>query len=202
MPLAELVDYIDWSPFFSTWELTGKFPAILDDDRFGAAARALYDDARAMLGRIVAENWFAARGVVGLWPANAEGDDILIYADEARAKPVATLHTLRQQLESRDGRANVALADFVAPRHSGIAGLYRRLHRHRRHRRGPVADRFKRRQRRLLVHHGQSAGGPARGSLRRAPARQGAARTTGATAGESLAPHELLAETSNTMLYQ
>jgi 5-methyltetrahydrofolate--homocysteine methyltransferase len=120
-PLADLVPYIDWSPFFSTWELTGKFPAILHDGKYGPAALALYDDARAMLGRIVAEKWFTARGVAGFWPANAEGDDIIVYADEARERPVATLHTLRQQLARREGRANVALADFIAPRSTGIA---------------------------------------------------------------------------------
>ena len=120
-PLADLVPYIDWSPFFSTWELTGKYPAILNDDKYGAAARALFGDAKAMLDRIIRENWFAARGVVGFWPANAEGDDIDVYADEARDQPIATLHTLRQQLARREGRANVALADFIAPRSSGIA---------------------------------------------------------------------------------
>src|SRR5499427_3522909 len=104
-PLADLVPYIDWSPFFSTWELTGKYPAILEDDKYGAAARALFDDAKALLDLIIRENWFAARGVVGFWPANAEGDDILVYADEARDKPIATLHTLRQQLARREGRA-------------------------------------------------------------------------------------------------
>ena len=119
--IADLVPYIDWSPFFSTWELAGKFPAILNDDKFGAAARALYDDARAMLGRIIDENWFSARGVAGFWPANANGDDILVYSDEARRTPLVTLHTLRQQLARREGRANVALADFLAPRDSGIA---------------------------------------------------------------------------------
>ena len=120
-PLAELIDYIDWTPFFATWELTGKFPAILDDAKYGAAARSLYDDAQAMLQRIAAERWFRASAVVGFWPANAEGDDILVYADEARATPIAVLHTLRQQLTRREGRANVALADFVAPRASGLA---------------------------------------------------------------------------------
>ena len=120
-PLADLVPYIDWSPFFSTWELTGKYPAILEDDKYGAAARALFDDAKALLDRIIRENWFAAGGVAGFWPANAEGDDIQVYADEARDRPIATLHTLRQQLARREGRANVALADFVAPRSSGIA---------------------------------------------------------------------------------
>jgi 5-methyltetrahydrofolate--homocysteine methyltransferase len=119
--LAELVPYIDWSPFFSTWELTGKYPAILDDDKYGAAARALFDDAQAMLGRILGERWFDARAVAGFWPANAQGDDILVYADESRTAPVAVLHTLRQQLARRDGRANVALSDFIAPRASGIA---------------------------------------------------------------------------------
>ena len=120
-PLAELIEYIDWTPFFSTWELTGKFPAILDDDKFGVAARALYHDAREMLDKIVAERWFRAAAVVGLWPANSCGDDILVFADEARQQPIAMLHTLRQQLARREGRANVALADFVAPRESGVA---------------------------------------------------------------------------------
>jgi 5-methyltetrahydrofolate--homocysteine methyltransferase len=115
-PVKELIDYIDWTPFFSTWELSGKFPAILDDKKFGEAARALYDDAQSMLRRIVEESWFKAGGVVGFWPANSEGDDLLVYADETRGAPIATLHTLRQQLSKREGRHNVALADFVAPR--------------------------------------------------------------------------------------
>jgi 5-methyltetrahydrofolate--homocysteine methyltransferase len=118
-PIAELIDYIDWSPFFSTWELTGKFPAILDDDKFGEAARSLYDDAQAMLRKIVDERWFKAAGIVGFWPANSEGDDINVFADEARQAPAHVLHTLRQQLARREGRANVALADFVAP--AGVA---------------------------------------------------------------------------------
>ena len=120
-PVAELIDFIDWTPFFQTWELAGKFPAILDDAKVGEVARSLYDDARAMLEKIVKENWFKASAVVGFWPANAQGDDILIYGDETRAKPIATLHTLRQQLSKREGRANAALADFVAPRDSGLA---------------------------------------------------------------------------------
>jgi len=120
-PLVELIDFIDWTPFFAAWELTGKFPAILDDARVGAAARSLYDDARAMLDRIVAGRWFSAHAVLGFWPANALDDDILLYADESRSVPMATLHTLRQQLSKREGRANRALADFIAPRASGIA---------------------------------------------------------------------------------
>jgi len=99
----------------------GKYPAILDDATVGPAARSLFDDAQAMLRRIAQERWFRAAAVVGLWPANAEGDDILIFADEARGQPTAVLHTLRQQLARREGRANVALADFVAPRASGLA---------------------------------------------------------------------------------
>jgi len=118
-PIAELIDYIDWSPFFATWELNGKFPAILDDAKAGEAARALYADAREMLRRIVEERWFRAAAVIGFWPAQARGDDIELFADEERRKPLAVLHTLRQQLARREGRANVALADFVAP--AGVA---------------------------------------------------------------------------------
>ena len=115
-PVSELVETIDWSPFFSTWELTGKYPAILDDKVVGEAARSLYDDARKMLDQIIAQKWFRASAVVGFWPANSLGDDIGVFADKARAQPLATLHTLRQQLTRREGRANVALADFVAPK--------------------------------------------------------------------------------------
>jgi 5-methyltetrahydrofolate--homocysteine methyltransferase len=120
-PVKELIDYIDWTPFFSTWELSGKFPAILDDAKFGQAARPLYEDARAMLDKIVEERWFRASAVFGFWPANADGDDVLIYGDEVRDEPIAVLHSLRQQLAKREGRANTALADFIAPRNSGLA---------------------------------------------------------------------------------
>ncbi|MBI4273676.1 MAG: cobalamin B12-binding domain-containing protein, partial [Rhizobiales bacterium] len=120
-PLAELVDYIDWSPFFATWELTGKFPAILDDEKVGPAARGLYDDARAMLKRIVGEGWFCASAVVGFWPAHAAGDDIAVFAGADCSERIATLHGLRQQLARREGRANVAIADFIAPGDSGLS---------------------------------------------------------------------------------
>jgi 5-methyltetrahydrofolate--homocysteine methyltransferase len=120
-PLAELREVIDWSPFFATWELTGKFPAILDDAKYGPAARSLFVDAQAMLDRIVAGNSLRASAAFGFWPANSEGDDLLLFADEHRTAPSAVLHTLRQQLVRRAGRANVALADFVAPRASGVA---------------------------------------------------------------------------------
>jgi len=118
--LAELVPYIDWTPFFQTWELAGRFPAILDDAKVGEAARSLYADARNMLERIVRQKWFTARAVIGFWPANAEGDDIAVYADETRTTKIATLHTLRQQLEKREGRFNAALSDFIAPRATGV----------------------------------------------------------------------------------
>jgi 5-methyltetrahydrofolate--homocysteine methyltransferase len=114
-PVTELVDTIDWSPFFATWELTGKFPAILDDAKVGEAARTLYDDARNMLREIVERRWFRASAVVGFWPAHSSGDDIQVFADASRGEPLAVLHTLRQQLARREGRANVALADFIAP---------------------------------------------------------------------------------------
>jgi 5-methyltetrahydrofolate--homocysteine methyltransferase len=119
-PVAELVDYIDWTPFFQTWELSGKYPAILDDKKFGEAARALFDDAQSMLRRIVEEKWFKAAAVLGFWPANSEGDDIVVFGNDERTQTLATFHTLRQQLSKREGRHNVALSDFVAPRASGI----------------------------------------------------------------------------------
>jgi 5-methyltetrahydrofolate--homocysteine methyltransferase len=118
--LAELAEYIDWTPFFQTWELTGRFPAILDDPKVGEVARSLYDDARKMLDLIVKENWFKAQATIGFWPANADGDDIMVYADDSREQRIATFHTLRQQLEKREGRFNSALSDFIAPVASGI----------------------------------------------------------------------------------
>jgi len=121
--LKELVQYIDWSPFFSTWELNGRFPAILDDNKVGAEARRLYADAQELLARIVEERWLTANAVVGFWPANAIGDDIELYTDETREKRLAVLHTLRQQI-ARDptrNRPHTALADFVAPRDTGLA---------------------------------------------------------------------------------
>jgi len=121
--LAELVTRVDWGPFFQTWELAGRFPDILDDATVGEAARSLYADAQAMLQRIVGEKWLTARGVIGLWPANTVGeDDIEVFTDEGRSGVLATIHTLRQQMaRDRADRANRALADFVAPRESGVA---------------------------------------------------------------------------------
>ncbi|HWU17633.1 MAG TPA: methionine synthase [Devosia sp.] len=113
--LETLAKYIDWTPFFQTWELKGRYPAILQDEKQGEAARQLFADAQKMLEQIIAEKWFHPRAVVGFWPANAVGDDIRLYEDEGRADELATLFTLRQQLSKRDGKPNMALSDFVAP---------------------------------------------------------------------------------------
>ena len=114
--LADLVPYIDWTPFFQTWELKGRYPAILNDEKQGAAARSLFADAQNMLARIVEERWFEPRAAVGFWPASRKGDDIQLYEDDEHARPLATFHSLRQQLLRRDGKPNVALADFCGPR--------------------------------------------------------------------------------------
>jgi 5-methyltetrahydrofolate--homocysteine methyltransferase len=120
-PLGELVEYIDWSPFFQTWELSGSYPKILHDPVVGDAARKLFAEAQEMLGRIVQENWVVANGVFGLFPAaQVNDDDIEIYADERRAAPLMTWRNLRQQNVKPTGRANLCLADFVAPKASGV----------------------------------------------------------------------------------
>ena len=113
--LEELARFIDWTPFFQTWELKGRYPALLDDPAQGEAARALFADAQAMLKRIIDEAWFAPRAVVGFWPAAGVGDDIRLFDTDAREREIATFFTLRQQLAKRDARPNVALADFVGP---------------------------------------------------------------------------------------
>jgi len=118
--LAELARYIDWTPFFQTWELRGRYPAILEDEKQGEAARALWADAQSMLKKIIDEKWFRPRAVIGFWPAGAVGDDIRLFTDESRSQELETFYTLRQQLSKRDGRPNVALSDFVAPVTSGV----------------------------------------------------------------------------------
>ncbi|MGY6632475.1 MAG: methionine synthase [Alkalilacustris sp.] len=117
--LAEIARYIDWTPFFQSWELKGVYPRILEDETVGEAARNLFSDAQSMLQRIIGEAWFTPRAVVGFWPANAVGDDIRLFDGPDRRTPLATLHTLRQQLPRRGGKPNIALADFVGP--EGIA---------------------------------------------------------------------------------
>jgi 5-methyltetrahydrofolate--homocysteine methyltransferase len=117
--LAEIARYIDWTPFFHTWEMRGVYPKILEDEKKGEAARALFADAQEMLDKIIAERWFTPRAVVGFWPANATGDDIRLFTDANREDTLATLHTLRQQTSKRGNRPNVALSDFVAPEGRG-----------------------------------------------------------------------------------
>ena len=113
--LATLVDYIDWSPFFQTWELSGRYPKILNDNLVGKEAQNLFNDAQAMLKQIVDEKWLTARAVIGFFPANSQGDDIVLYTDDKRTEVLETLHHLRQQNIKAPGQANYCLADFVAP---------------------------------------------------------------------------------------
>ncbi len=118
-PLEKLVDYIDWTPFFKSWELAGSYPKILDDEVVGEQARKLFEDAKAMLAQIVEERWLTARAVFGLFPANGVGDDTELYTDENREQVLLTLHHLRQQTEKPEGRPHQSLGDFIAPRETG-----------------------------------------------------------------------------------
>ncbi|WP_420479402.1 methionine synthase [Brevundimonas sp. FT23028] len=112
--LQDLADHIDWTPFFASWELIGRYPLILEDEIVGEAAQDLFRDAQAMLKRIIDERWFTARGVVGFWPANARGDDIVVWTDESRTVEAARFHGLRQQIAKSNGKPNLCLSDFVA----------------------------------------------------------------------------------------
>jgi 5-methyltetrahydrofolate--homocysteine methyltransferase len=120
--LATLAEYIDWSPFFHTWELRGRYPAIFDDPAHGPQARELFDDARALLDRIVKEELLHARGVFAFWPANNVGDDVRLFTDATRAAPLATFHFLRQQMQKPAGQYNHALSDYIAPAGPGHLG--------------------------------------------------------------------------------
>ncbi|MDP3903755.1 MAG: methionine synthase [Methylococcaceae bacterium] len=120
-PLDTLVWYIDWTPFFQTWEMAGSYPKILDDKVVGVEARKLFEDAQVMLKKIITEEWLTARAVVGFFPANSEGDDVLVYTDESRQKVFEILHHLRQQNIKAPGRPNYCLSDFIAPVDSGKA---------------------------------------------------------------------------------
>jgi 5-methyltetrahydrofolate--homocysteine methyltransferase len=119
VPLEEIVPFIDWGPFFSAWELRGRFPDLLTDPAVGSEATKLYDDARKLLGRLVAKKRYVAKAVIGFWPAAAVGDDLEVYADEQRSRVLTTFHCLRQQLEKPAGQFNHSLADFIAPGDSG-----------------------------------------------------------------------------------
>jgi 5-methyltetrahydrofolate--homocysteine methyltransferase len=120
-PLEKLVPFIDWAPFFQTWDLAGKYPDILQDPVVGEAARNVLKEGQAMLDRVVKGRWITASGVFGLWPANAVGDDIEIYADDKRERVLMTWHNLRQQNQKPPGNPNQCLSDFVAPKDSGVA---------------------------------------------------------------------------------
>ena len=118
--IEELRDYIDWTPFFHAWELKGSYPKIMQDPEKGEEARKLFADAQTMLDRIIAEKWLAARAVIGLFPANATGDDIEIYTDETRGELLTHLYNLRQQEQKPPGKPNRCLSDFVAPKETGL----------------------------------------------------------------------------------
>ncbi len=119
--LSQIVDYIDWTPFFQTWELHGKFPRILEDEVVGVEAKKLFSDAQKMLQQLVQEKWLTNKAVIGIWPANSVGDDIEIYSDETRSEVIAKHHMVRQQSKKAKGEHNMSLADFVAPKETGLA---------------------------------------------------------------------------------
>jgi 5-methyltetrahydrofolate--homocysteine methyltransferase len=120
VPLADIARFIDWTFFFSAWELKGRFPGILDHPEYGPAARELYEHAQGLLKRIIDEKLLTARGVYGFWPANADGDDIVVFSDDSRRQELTRFPMLRQQDVIADGRPNRSLADFIAPRGSGV----------------------------------------------------------------------------------
>ncbi|MBP9151322.1 MAG: cobalamin-dependent protein, partial [Flavobacteriales bacterium] len=119
-PLRELIPFMDWTPFFQTWELAGRYPNILKDEVVGEAATKVFADAQVMLEKIIDEKWLTASGVVGIWPANAIGDDIELYTDESRTQVLSVVHSLRQQSKKAASAANIALSDFVAPKETGL----------------------------------------------------------------------------------
>ncbi|MCZ4107702.1 methionine synthase [Brevundimonas diminuta] len=122
--LQDLADHIDWTPFFASWELIGRYPLILEDEIVGEAARDLFRDAQGMLKRIVEEKWFTAKGVVGFWPANARDDDVVVWTDETRTTEAARFHGLRQQIKKSNGKPNLCLSDFVAEDGADYLGAF------------------------------------------------------------------------------
>ena len=121
VPLQEIASFIDWTPFFHTWELRGVYPSILEHEKYGEQARKLFEDAQELLERILRDKLLVARGVYGLFPANAVGDDVELYTDESRTEVLTTFHFLRQQMRKKEGEPNRCLADFIAPKGSGFA---------------------------------------------------------------------------------
>ena len=120
LPIEELIPYIDWTPFFTTWELHGKYPSVFNDEKIGKEAQQLFDDAQDMLDNIRKNKWLKANGVYGIWPSNSRGDDIVLYSDDHRENELAVIHTLRQQLKKAKGQPNIALSDFIAPEKQGF----------------------------------------------------------------------------------
>ena len=133
-PLEEIRPYIDWSPFFMTWELKGKYPKIFEDATVGEVAREVYDKANTLLDRLITEKTIQANAVYAFWPAASDGDDIILYEDESRKSELARFHCLRQQWERKGQKDFRSLADYVAPATSGREELFRRVRRHGRHR--------------------------------------------------------------------
>ena len=184
--------YIDWTPFFQTWELKGRYPAILDDEKQGAAARQLFDDAQAMLKRIVAERWFAPKAVVGFWPADARSATTSASSRTRRATRARdVLHACASNSRKRDGRPNLALADFVAPP-TAASRLCRRLRRHRGRRGGRDRRALRARQRRLFVDPGEGARRPLRRGARRSACTRACAANSGAMRRTRLSRREEL----------
>ena len=176
--LADLARYIDWTPFFQTWELKGRYPEILEDEAQGEAARQLFDDAQAMLAKIVDEHWFRPRAAIGFWPANAVGDDIRLFTDEGRGERARDASTpCASSWRSGSGRPNVALADFVAP--AGVPDYVGGFVVTAGHRGGGDRRALRAGERRLFGDPGQGARRPLRRGLRRGAARAGPPRVLG-----------------------
>ena len=174
VPLADIAKFIDWTFFFSAWELKGRFPAILEHPEYGPPARELYEHAQTLLRRIIDEKLLRANGVYGFWPANSVGDDIIVYTNDSRREELARFPMLRQQEEIADRRPNRSLADFIAPRDSGVPdylGMFAVTA-------GLGADDlvrwFEQDHDDYNAHHGEGAGRSSRGSVCRVPARTGA----------------------------
>ncbi len=174
IPIDELRDYIDWTFFFHAWQLKGRYPQILEDAHKGEEARKLFADAQAMLQQIIDEQWLQAAAVVGLFPANAAGDDILVYQDEERKEVLTTLHNLRKQGKQPSGKYNECLADYVAPAGERQNRLHRRFRLYRWHRYRRQARRIRSGSRRLPRDHAQGPGRPSGGGPGGVAARQGA----------------------------
>jgi 5-methyltetrahydrofolate--homocysteine methyltransferase len=124
LPLREITNYIDWSPFFHAWEIRGRFPALLDDPELGPRCRELYEDAQRLLNRLIDEKLIHGKAVYGFFPANSIGDDIELYTDESRTQVLTTIHTLRQQMDKPEDQSNYALSDFIAPKGCGVRDYF------------------------------------------------------------------------------